>query len=151
MPRSGSARCFPGLSSRARRSRWSEAGRSCRRAGTPRPLSATATASRSSSPWAGAEVKDALVVAGKSYSSRLLVGTGKYRDFAATRAGVEASGAQIVPVAIRRTNIGQTRNEPSLLDALPPSRFTYLPNTAGCYTAADGIGQVREQIGRAHV
>src|ERR1044071_6749519 len=137
MPRSGSARCFPGSSSRARRSRWSETGRSCRRARTPRPRSATAPASRSSSPWAGAEVKDALVVAGKSYSSRLLVGTGKYRDFAETRAAVEASGAQIVTVAIRRTNIGQNRNEPSLLDALPPSRFTYLPNTAGCYTAAD--------------
>src|SRR3954463_1249238 len=81
-------------------------------------------------------MKDALVIAGKNYSSRLLVGTGKYRDFAETRSAVEASGAQIVTVAIRRTNIGQNRNEPSLLDALPPSRFTYLPNTAGCYNAA---------------
>src|ERR1044071_169143 len=143
MPRSGSARCFPGSSSRARRSRWSETGRSCRRARTPRPRSATATAARSSSPWAGAEVKDALVVAGKSYSSRLLVGTGKYRDFAETRAAVEASGAQIVTVAIRRTHIGQNRNEPSLLDALPPSRFTYLPNTAGCYSAADAVRTLR--------
>src|SRR6476659_2322358 len=80
---------------------------------------------------------DPLVIAGKSYSSRLLVGTGKYRDFAETRAAVEASGAQIVTVAIRRTNIGQNANEPSLLDALPPSKFTYLPNTAGCYNAAD--------------
>ena len=88
-------------------------------------------------------MKDALVVAGKSYSSRLLVGTGKYRDFAETRAAVEASGAQIVTVAIRRTNIGQNRNEPSLLDALPPSRFTYLPNTAGCYTAADAVRTLR--------
>jgi thiazole synthase len=88
-------------------------------------------------------MKDALVVAGKNYSSRLLVGTGKYRDFAETRAAVEASGAQIVTVAIRRTNIGQNRNEPSLLDALPPSRFTYLPNTAGCYSAADAVRTLR--------
>src|ERR1700682_3890061 len=82
-------------------------------------------------------MSDALVIAGKSYSSRLLIGTGKYKDFAETRAAVEASGAQIVTVAIRRTNIGQNRGEPSLLDALPPSKFTYLANTAGCYTAAD--------------
>ena len=88
-------------------------------------------------------MKDALVIAGRNYSSRLLVGTGKYRDFAETRAAVEASGAQIVTVAIRRTNIGQNRNEPSLLDALPPSRFTYLPNTAGCYTAADAVRTLR--------
>jgi thiazole synthase len=88
-------------------------------------------------------MNDALTIAGKSYSSRLLVGTGKYRDFAQTRAAVEASGAQIVTVAIRRTNIGQNRNEPSLLDALPPSKFTYLPNTAGCYTAADAVRTLR--------
>ena len=88
-------------------------------------------------------MRDALLVAAKSYSSRLLVGTGKYRDFAETRAAVEASGAQIVTVAIRRTNIGQNPNEPSLLDALPPSRFTYLPNTAGCYTAADAVRTLR--------
>jgi thiazole synthase len=88
-------------------------------------------------------MKDALVIAGRNYSSRLLVGTGKYRDFAETRAAVEASGAQIVTVAIRRTNIGQNRNEPSLLDALPPSRFTYLPNTAGCYSAADAVRTLR--------
>src|SRR5258705_52928 len=88
-------------------------------------------------------MKDALVVAGKTYTSRLLVGTGKYRDFAETRAAVEASGARLVTVAIRRTNIGQNRNEPSLLDALPPSRFTYLPNTAGCYTAADAVRTLR--------
>ena len=88
-------------------------------------------------------MKDALVVAGKNYSSRLLVGTGKYRDFAETRAAVDASGAQIVTVAIRRTNIGQNRNEPSLLDALPPSKYTYLPNTAGCYTAADAVRTLR--------
>jgi thiazole synthase len=86
---------------------------------------------------------DALVVAGKSYASRLLVGTGKYRDFTQTRAAVEASGAQIVTVAIRRTNIGQNRNEPSLLEALPPSQFTYLPNTAGCYSADDAVRTLR--------
>src|SRR3954465_10012571 len=88
-------------------------------------------------------MKDALVIAGKSYASRLLVGTGKYRDFKQTREAVEASGAEIVTVAIRRTNIGQTPNEPNLLDALPPSRFTYLPNTAGCYNAADAIRTLR--------
>ena len=86
---------------------------------------------------------DALVIAGKQYSSRLLVGTGKYRDFAETRAAIEASGAQIVTVAIRRTNIGQTKGEPSLLEFLPPSQFTYLPNTAGCYNAQDAIRTLR--------
>ena len=88
-------------------------------------------------------MQDALVIAGKSYRSRLLVGTGKYRDFAQTRAAVDASGAEIVTVAIRRTNIGQNANEPSLLDALPPSKYTYLPNTAGCYTAADAVRTLR--------
>jgi len=86
---------------------------------------------------------DQLVIAGKPYSSRLLVGTGKYRDFAQTRAAVEASGAQIVTVAIRRTNIGQNPNEPNLLDALPPSRYTILPNTAGCYSAQDAVRTLR--------
>ena len=88
-------------------------------------------------------MSDSLVIAGKSYSSRLLIGTGKYKDFAETRAAVEASGAQIVTVAIRRTNIVQHRGEPSLLDALPPSKFTYLPNTAGCYTAEDAVRTLR--------
>jgi thiazole synthase len=88
-------------------------------------------------------VKDPLVVAGKSYSSRLLIGTGKYRDFSQTRAAVEASGAEIVTVAIRRTNIGQNANEPSLLEALPTSKFTYLPNTAGCYSAEDAVRTLR--------
>ena len=83
--------------------------------------------------------EDALEVAGKAYRSRLLVGTGKYRDFAQTRDAVVASGAEIVTVAIRRTNIGQDANAPSLLDALPPSEFTYLPNSAGCYTADDAV------------
>src|SRR3954465_10222843 len=88
-------------------------------------------------------MSDALVIAGKTYSSRLLIGTGKYKDFAQTREAVEASGAQIVTVAIRRTNIGQNRNEPSLLEALPPSKFTYLPNTAGCYNAQDAVRTLR--------
>jgi len=88
-------------------------------------------------------MSDALVIAGKSYSSRLLIGTGKYKDFAQTREAIEASGAQIVTVAIRRTNIGQNRNEPSLLEALPPSKYTYLPNTAGCYNAADAVRTLR--------
>ena len=84
-----------------------------------------------------------LIIAGKAYSSRLLVGTGKYKDFAETKAAVDASGAQIVTVAIRRTNIGQNANEPSLLDALPPAQYTLLPNTAGCYTADDAVRTLR--------
>jgi thiazole synthase len=88
-------------------------------------------------------MNDALHIAGHSYGSRLLVGTGKYKDFALTRAAIEASGAQIVTVAIRRTNIGQTAGEPSLLEFLPPSKFTYLPNTAGCYSAADAVRTLR--------
>jgi len=87
--------------------------------------------------------QDKLIVAGKTYASRLLVGTGKYKDFSETRAAIEASGAEIVTVAIRRTNIGQNPNEPSLLDALPPSKFTYLPNTAGCYNAQDAVRTLR--------
>jgi thiazole synthase len=86
---------------------------------------------------------DALAIAGRTYGSRLLVGTGKYRDFGETRRAVEASGAQIVTVAIRRTNIGQQAGEPSLLDALPPSQYTYLPNTAGCYSADDAVRTLR--------
>src|SRR3954447_22793604 len=88
-------------------------------------------------------MNDPLVIAGKSYGSRLLVGTGKYRDFAETRAAVEASGAEIVTVAISRTHIGQNVKQPSLLDALPPSKFTYLPNTAGCYNAQDAVRTLR--------
>ncbi|MDQ6620078.1 MAG: thiazole synthase [Pseudomonadota bacterium] len=86
---------------------------------------------------------DPLVIAGRSYRSRLLVGTGKYRDFDTTRQAVVASGAEIVTVAIRRTNIGQDSTSPSLLDALPTSEFTYLPNTAGCYTADDAVRTLR--------
>ena len=88
-------------------------------------------------------MNDSLVIAGKKFSSRLLVGTGKYKDFAQTRAAIEASGAEIVTVAIRRTNIGQTKGEPSLLEFLPPSKFTYLPNTAGCYNAGDAVRTLR--------
>jgi thiazole synthase len=87
--------------------------------------------------------QDELVVAGRAFASRLLVGTGKYKDFPETRAAIEASGAQIVTVAIRRTNIGQTKGEPSLLEYLPPSKFTYLPNTAGCYNAQDAVRTLR--------
>jgi len=86
---------------------------------------------------------DVLKIGARSFTSRLLLGTGKYRDFAATRAAVDASGAQIVTVAIRRTNIGQNAGEPSLLDALPPAQFTLLPNTAGCYSADDAIRTLR--------
>ena len=84
-----------------------------------------------------------LTIAGKAYRSRLLVGTGKYKDFAETRAAIDASGAEIVTVAIRRTNIGQDASQPNLLDALPPSQFTILPNTAGCYTADDAVRTLR--------
>jgi thiazole synthase len=89
------------------------------------------------------ENMDPLMIGGKAYASRLLVGTGKYKDFTETRAAVDASGAQIITVAIRRTNIGQNPNEPSLLEALPPSKFTILPNTAGCYSADDAVRTLR--------
>ena len=82
---------------------------------------------------------DALTIAGRDYSSRLLVGTGKYRDLDETRRAVESSGAEIVTVAVRRTNIGQERGEPSLLDVLPPDKYAILPNTAGCYDAASAV------------
>ena len=88
-------------------------------------------------------MNDELIIAGKHFSSRLLVGTGKYKDFTETRAALDASGAEIVTVAIRRTNLGQNANEPNLLDAVPPSKFTYLPNTAGCYTADDAVRTLR--------
>ncbi|MBY4678364.1 thiazole synthase [Marinobacterium arenosum] len=82
---------------------------------------------------------DPLFIDGKAYHSRLLVGTGKYRDLDETRRAIEASGAEIVTVAVRRTNIGQHPDEPNLLDAVPPEKYTILPNTAGCYTAADAV------------
>ena len=86
---------------------------------------------------------DILKVGNRTFSSRLLVGTGKYRDFDETREAVDASGAQIITVAIRRTNIGQEPGQPSLLDFLPPDRYTLLPNTAGCYTADDAVRTLR--------
>ena len=86
---------------------------------------------------------DTLTIAGTAYGSRLLGGTGKDKDFAQTKAAVDASGAEIVTVAIRRTNIGQNAGEPSLLDALPPSQYTYLPNTAGCYSSDDAVRTLR--------
>ncbi|MCC2958071.1 thiazole synthase [Massilia sp. IC2-477] len=82
---------------------------------------------------------DFLTIAGRQYGSRLLVGSGKYRDLAQTRDATLAAGAEIVTVAIRRVNIGQDPNAPSLLDVLPPDEFTILPNTAGCYTARDAV------------
>ena len=86
---------------------------------------------------------DPLVIAGKTYASRLLVGTGKYKDFNQTREAIVASGAEIITVAIRRTNIGQEPGQPSLLDVLPPSQFTILPNTAGCYSADEAVRTLR--------
>lgn len=88
-------------------------------------------------------ITDPLVIANQDYQSRLLVGTGKYKDFAQTRAAIDASGARIVTVAIRRTNIGQNAGEESLLDYLPPDQFTILPNTAGCYSADDAVRTLR--------
>ena len=82
---------------------------------------------------------DSLIIAGKNYNSRLLVGTGKYKDFDETRSSIEASGAEIVTVAVRRTNIGQDSSEPNILDFLSPDKFTILPNTAGCYSAEEAI------------
>ena len=82
---------------------------------------------------------DPLVIAGVEYGSRLLVGSGKYKDLEETRLATEASGAEIITVAIRRTNIGQNPDEPNLLDVVPPSQYTILPNTAGCYNAEDAV------------
>mgnify|MGYP002621657853 CR=1 FL=1 len=82
---------------------------------------------------------DDLVIAENAYSSRLLVGTGKYKDLNETRLAIEASGAQIVTVAIRRTNIGQNKEEPNLLDVISPDDYTILPNTAGCYDASSAV------------
>ena len=86
---------------------------------------------------------DPLTIAGRTYRSRLLTGTGKFKDLAETARATEAAGAEIVTVAIRRTNIGQTPGAPNLLDVLPPSRYTILPNTAGCYTAEDAVRTCR--------
>nr|VFJ65318.1 MAG: thiazole-phosphate synthase [Candidatus Kentron sp. FW] len=82
---------------------------------------------------------DELIIAGVSYRSRLLVGTGKYKSFEETRQAVDASGAEIVTVAIRRTNIGHDPNEPNLLEIIPPDKYTILPNTAGCYDVHSAV------------
>ncbi len=86
---------------------------------------------------------DSFTIAGRPYKSRLLVGTGKYKDLEETRLAIEASGAEIVTVAIRRTNIGQNPGEPNLLDVVSPDNYTILPNTAGCYTAEDAVRTCR--------
>ncbi|HFE37901.1 MAG TPA: thiazole synthase [Gammaproteobacteria bacterium] len=88
-------------------------------------------------------MQDTLTIAGKTYNSRLLVGSGKYKDLDETQRATDASGAEIMTVAIRRTNIGQNPGEPNLLDVLPPDKITYLPNTAMCYTAEDAIRTCR--------
>ena len=90
-----------------------------------------------------ATIADPLIIAGRAYRSRLLTGTGKFKDLDETRRATEAAGAQIVTVAIRRTNIGQDRNAPNLLDVLPPQKYTILPNTAGCYSADDAVRTCR--------
>ena len=84
-----------------------------------------------------------LIIAGNAYQSRLLVGTGKYKDNEQTRQAIEASGAEIITIAIRRTNIGQNPDEPNLLDVLPPKQYTLLPNTAGCYSVDDAVRTCR--------
>lgn len=86
---------------------------------------------------------DTFTIAGQTYSSRLLVGTGKYKDFDESQAAIEASGAEIVTVAVRRTNIGQDKNEPNILDILPPEKYTILPNTAGCFDAKSAVRTCR--------
>jgi thiazole synthase len=86
---------------------------------------------------------DSFSLAGKSFSSRLLVGTGKYKDLEETRLAIEASGAEIVTVALRRTNIGQNPDEPNLLDVISPDKYTILPNTAGCFTTDDAVRTCR--------
>jgi thiazole synthase len=87
--------------------------------------------------------RDTLLIAGKEYRSRLLVGTGKYKDMDETASAIAASGAEIVTVAVRRTNIGQNPGEPNILDILTPDRYTILPNTAGCYDAETAIRTCR--------
>ena len=86
---------------------------------------------------------DLLRIGQRTFQSRLLTGTGKFRDFEETRLATEAAGVEIVTVAIRRTNIGQNADEPNLLDVLPPDRYTLLPNTAGCYSAEDAVRTCR--------
>jgi thiazole synthase len=88
-------------------------------------------------------MSDNLIIAGKEYSSRLLVGSGKYKDLNETKLATEASESEIITVAIRRTNIGQDENEPNLLDVISPEKYTILPNTAGCYNAKDAVRTCR--------
>ena len=83
--------------------------------------------------------QDTFTLAGNTYQSRLLVGTGKYKDMEETGEAIDASGAEIVTVAVRRTNMGQNKDEPNILDVLPPDRYTILPNTAGCYDAKTAV------------
>ncbi|VAW83548.1 Thiazole synthase [hydrothermal vent metagenome] len=89
------------------------------------------------------QANDPLIIAGVEYQSRLLVGSGKYKDLEETRLATEASGANIITVAVRRTNIGQDSNEPNLLDVISPDKYTILPNTAMCYTAEDAVRTCR--------
>lgn len=91
----------------------------------------------------GGGQEDSFTVAGQKFASRLLVGTGKYKDMQETRLAIEASGAEIVTVAIRRTNIGQNPDEPNLLEVISPDKYTILPNTAGCFTADDAVRTCR--------
>jgi len=84
-------------------------------------------------------VEDQLIIAGKAYQSRLLLGTGKYQDLQQTGEAVEVSGSEIITVAVRRTNLGQNPGEPNILEVLDPKKYTILPNTAGCYTADDAV------------
>jgi thiazole synthase len=86
---------------------------------------------------------DSFSVAGRHFTSRLLVGTGKYKDMQETREAIDASGAEIVTIAVRRTNIGQDSDQPNILSVLPPDEFTYLPNTAGCYDAKTAVRTCR--------
>ncbi|MEE9356934.1 thiazole synthase [Candidatus Vondammii sp. HM_W22] len=89
------------------------------------------------------ETKDAFTVAGREFHSRLLVGTGKYKGMEETQQAIEASAAEIITIAIRRTNIGQNKDEPNILDILPPDKYTILPNTAGCFDADSAIRTCR--------
>ncbi|OOY41662.1 thiazole synthase, partial [Solemya velum gill symbiont] len=83
--------------------------------------------------------KDTFTVAGRTFTSRLLVGTGKYKDMDETREAIKASGAEVITIAVRRTNIGQDGDAENILDVLPPTEYTYLPNTAGCYDAKTAV------------
>ncbi len=107
----------------------------------PQDTSLASTAASPADPTR--EASDAFSVAGRRFTSRLLVGTGKYKDMDETARAIEASGAEIVTVAVRRTNMGQNPDEPNILDVLPPERYTMLPNTAGCYDADAAVRTCR--------